>query len=202
VSVGFCDELEFSFGWFVEGDALARTGHALAVGGRVWLLDPFEAPGVEERVRELGEPAGVIQLLDRHARDSAALAQRLGVPHHTVPFGPAPAVPFQLLPVVDRRFWREAVLWWPERWLLACGDALGTVGYFRAPGEELGVHPLLRLRPPRWLAQLEPQHVLCGHGAGIHGPGTAQAVRDALARARRRLPAAWLGVLRHGRNSR
>ncbi|HVM17242.1 MAG TPA: hypothetical protein VM290_06650 [Gaiellaceae bacterium] len=192
------DEVDGSFGWLVR-ETLGRTSHALASGGRVWLVDPVDAPGVEERVRALGEPAGVLQLLDRHARDCVAWASRLGVPHHVVPFGPVPGVPFEFLPVVDRRVWRETALWWPERRLLACGDALGTIGYFRSRREAIGVHPLLRLRPPRWLAALEPEHVLCGHGEGVHGPGTAEALADALAHARRRLPAALLGAVRRVR---
>jgi hypothetical protein len=198
MDVDVCDELEFAVGWQAR-EAMARTGHALAVAGRVWLIDPVDGEGVEERVRTLGEPAGVIQLLDRHARDSVALAGRFGVPHHVVPVGPLPGVPFEFLPVVDRRYWRESALWWPGRRVLVCADALGTIGYFRAAGEAIGVHPLLRFFPPRWLADLEPEHVLCGHGAGLHGPGTAEEVRRSLARARRRLPAALLGVLRSGR---
>ena len=41
------------------------TGHALASEGRAWLVDP-PAGDVEARLRALDEPAGVIQLLDRH----------------------------------------------------------------------------------------------------------------------------------------
>ena len=198
MTIRFVDELDGVVGWIVE-ETLGRTSHALAAGGRVWLVDPVDAPAVDERVRALGEPAGVLQLLDRHARDSVAVASRLGVPHHVVPFGPIPGVPFEFLPVVDLRVWRETALWWPERRLLAVGDALGTIGYFRAPGEAVGAHPFLRLKPPRWLAQLEPEHVLCGHGEGVHGPGTAAALADALAASRRRLPAALLGALRRVR---
>jgi hypothetical protein len=51
-------------------------------------------------------------------------------------------------------------------------------------------HPLLRFRPPRSLAGLEPEHVLCGHGEGVHGADAAEALRVALATARRRLPRA------------
>ena len=195
MEVRWVDEFDGVVGWMAR-EAMRRTSHALAAGGRVWLVDPVDAPGVEERVRALGEPAGVIQLLDRHARDAVALAGRLGVPHHVVPVGPVPGVPFEFLPVVERRLWRETALWWPERRLLACGDALGTIGYFRAGGEAVGVHPLLRLRPPRWLAQLEPLHVLVGHGPGVHGDETPAAVADALARARRRLPLAVVSAAR------
>ena len=73
---------------------------------------------------------------------------------------------------------------------------LGTVGYFTAPGEAIGVHPLLRLRPPRDLGELEPEHILCGHGAGVHGPAATAALREALATSRRRLPRALASGLR------
>ena len=181
------DELEFGFGWLSpERPKLRMASHALVVDGRVWLVDPAEADGVEERVRALGEPAGVVQVLDRHNRACAAFARRLGVPHHRVPS--ERIGPFEPIPVVQRGFWREVALWWPERRVLVCGDALGTVPhYFALGGERLGVHPLLRLTPPRQLARLEPEHVLCGHGAGVHEGATA-AVREALEHSRRRAP--------------
>jgi glyoxylase-like metal-dependent hydrolase (beta-lactamase superfamily II) len=94
------------------------------------------------------------------------------------------------------RFWREIAVWLPAQRVLVCGDALGTARYFRAGDEPLGVHPLLRLRPPRALARYEPQHILCGHGAGVHGPGTPKALEEALATARRRLPRAWVSAIR------
>ena len=84
MSVRFVDELEDGFGW-TEAQRMRRTSHALAVGGRVWLIDPIDADGLEDRIRTLGEPAGVIQLIDRHNRDGTALAARLGVPLHVVP---------------------------------------------------------------------------------------------------------------------
>jgi hypothetical protein len=179
--------------WIEEG-RLRRAGHALAREGRIWLVDPFAFDGVEERVTALGEPAGVVQLLDRHARDCAALAARFGIPHHVVPFVPPPGFPFALLPLVRRRFWLEVALWWPEERVLACAEALGTVGYFTARGEEIGVHPFLRLKPPRALAGLEPLHVLCGHGAPLDGAGTPAALDSAIRTARRRLPAALLSM--------
>jgi hypothetical protein len=79
---------------------------------------------------------------------------------------------------------------------LVVADALGTVGYFRAPGEAIGVHPFLRLRPPRVLRGLAPQHILCGHGAGLHGPEAAPALQTALRTARRRLPRALVNSVR------
>jgi hypothetical protein len=79
VNVRVVDETDFGFGW-IEATAYGRTSHALAADGRVWVLDPFEADGVDEKIRALGEPAGVVLLLDRHRRDGEAFAARLGAP--------------------------------------------------------------------------------------------------------------------------
>ena len=193
----FCDETDFGFGWIAPEPALMlRASHALADAGRVWLLDPVDCDGVDERIRALGEPAGVVQLLDRHERDCAAIAVRYGVPLHVTPFDEIPDSPFRVLRVVRTPLWKEVALWWPERRALAVADALGTLRYFRAPDEELGVHPFLRLTPPRALARLDPEHVLCGHGRGVHGPAAGAALREALAGSRRRTPAWLVGLAR------
>ena len=190
------DEIGFAFGWIVADEMVRRTSHALVDDGAVWLVDPLDWDGLEERVAAHGEVRGVIQLIGRHARDGAALAERFGVPLHRVPRVPPPGSPFHVLGVLDVPTWREVALWWPERHTLACGDALGSAGYFRAPDEPLGVHPLLRLKPPRRLRDLPAEHVLCGHGEGRHGPGTAGELERAVATARRRLPAAWVNAVR------
>ena len=181
------DEQEWGFGWIAPARRqLQRASHALCVEGRVWVVDPIDGEGVDERIGALGEPAGVIQLLDRHTRDCAAFARRLRVPHHVVPF--VNVGPFEAIPLVRRSQWQEAALWWPERRVLVCAEALGTVPhYFALGGEPLGVHPLLRLTPPRRLADFEPEHVLCGHGEGVH-EHAAEAVRGALEHSRRHLP--------------
>ena len=195
MSVRFLDESEAAIGW-IEEARLQRTAHALAADGRVWLVDAIDGPLVEERVRGLGEPAGVIQLLDRHNRDGAELAGRLGVPLHVLPER-IDGTSFRFLPVVRSRWWREVALWWPERRVLVCADALGTVPhYFRTGEEAVGVHPLLRLRPPRLLAGLGVERLLVGHGAGLHGAGTAAAVDDAIRHARRRIPRWAVGLPR------
>jgi hypothetical protein len=187
----FCDEFEAGFGWIIE-ETMGRTSHALGAAGGVWLVDPVDVPGLDERIAALGEPRGVIQLIDRHNRDCAALAGSLGVPHHRVPFAGVPGAPFELVPVVRMPLWRELALWWPAERTLVAGDALGTLPYFCEPGARLGIHPVLRLTPPRRLARLEPFRVLCGHGEGVHGEDLAEELRVALARSRRALPAALL----------
>jgi hypothetical protein len=186
-----CDEFEYGFGWKEPG-FLERTSHALVANDGVWLIDPLAADGLAERIRDAGRPAGVIQLLDRHDRDCAALADRLGVPLHVVPFAGIEGAPFSFRRVVRLPGWREVALWWPEGRVLVCADALGTARYFRAAGERLGVHPFLRLVPPRAMARaLTPSHVLCGHGEGIHGEEAAFNLEKALTTSRRRIPR-WL----------
>ena len=146
LKVGFCDEFDGGFGWIVD-EFMERCSHALVEDGRVWVIDPVDGDGVEERIRAAGTPAGVLQLLDRHNRDCAALAARLGVRHHVVPQGSLG--PFAPSPSRTTDSWKEVALWWPDRRVLVCADVLGTAPYFRAGDERLGVHPLLRLRPPR-----------------------------------------------------
>jgi hypothetical protein len=201
VDVRFCDETAFGFGWIASEPAfLERASHALRANGRVWLVDPVDGEGVEERVRALGEPSGVVQLLDRHERDCDGLAERLGVPLHRLPVGQVPGAPFEVLPVRDRRGWREGALWWPAERVLVCADALGTASYYLGPGERLAVHPLLRPAPPRSLRDmargLTPGHVLCGHGEGIHGDEAALALSEAVATARRRIFRYLIGLPR------
>lgn len=183
------------FGW-TQDEFLRRSSHALVVEGRVWLTDPVDVPELEERVRGLGEPAGVLQLLDRHERGCAAWAQRLGVPHIRA-WESVAGAPFEALRVRSHRWWREVALWEPAGRTLVCADALGTVGYFCAPGERIGLHPLVRPFPPRALGRVAPERILCGHGAGVV-EDAAEALTEALHTARRRLPAAWFGVLAAG----
>ena len=80
-------------------------------------------------------------------------------------------------------------------------EALGTAPYLPARGESLGVHPVLRLTPPRALAGSGPEHPLVGHGPPLHGPDVAERVRRAIARSRREIPR-WLAGLPAARRAR
>jgi len=147
------------------------------------------------RARELGAVRGVLQLLDRHARHGATVADRLSVPLERVPRRRLEGASFEFLNVIRTRAWDEVALWWPERRTLVAADALGTIGYFHSRRERVGIHPFLRLRPPRTLRRVFPEHILCGHGEGVH-EGGAEALHEALRTARRRLPAAVLNGFR------
>ncbi len=172
---------------WVEDGFLERASHALVTDGGTWLVDPVDNP----RVDDLENVAGVIQLLDRHKRDCAAIARRLAAEHAVLPRAPIP--PFTFI-AISRH---EVALWWADEQVLACGDALGTARYFRAGDERLGVHPLLRLRPPR--IDVHPDVILCGHGPGIFG-GADAALQDALRTSRRRIPQQFGSAVRAWRN--
>jgi hypothetical protein len=169
----------------------------------VWLIDPVDDAEALERVAALGAPAGVLQLLDRHKRDCAAIASRLDVPHLNVP-DDVPGSPFEVIRVVRRPGWKESALWWPERRVLVVAEALGTTEHFTLGQGPVGVHPMLRLTPPGVLREQMPDHLLVGHGKGVHGSHTAAAIEHALETARSGAPKAIvrLGALLVGQATR
>jgi hypothetical protein len=186
----FVDEFELGFGWIApEPKFMQRCSHALAVDGRVWLIDPVLDDEALDRAASLGEPAGVLVLFERHERDASAVARRLGVQVEQ-----PVAAPFDAVPLGPK----EVALWHEGTRTLLVPEALGSVQLMRAPGERIGVHPSRRLRPPRELARFSPEHVLFGHGEGVHGPEAAPLLHDTLRRARRRAAAwVWAGFKAH-----
>jgi hypothetical protein len=171
---------------------MARAAHGLVVDGRVWLIDPYEDAEALAAVTALGTSAGVLQLLDRHNRDCQAIAERLGVPLLRLPVE-AGETPFEPIPVIARRRWREVALWWAERRALVVAEAVGTAPAF-ALGRRVGVHPMLRLIPPRkQLSRFQPDGLFVGHGEPIES-GADAALREALARSRQDLPRLLLSV--------
>jgi hypothetical protein len=140
----------------------------------------------------------VLQLLDRHKRDCVAVAERLGVPRVVAPRS-LPDSPFEVVEVRRRRSWQEVALWWSRQRMLVVAEAVGTNRFFTGGSAEVGIHLLLRLGPPRVLAGFDPEHLMVGHGEGLHGPGTAAALHAALRRSRRDLPRALLDLATSGR---
>lgn len=190
------------FTWIASEPAfMERACHALVDDRRVWVIDPADVPGLDDALRARGRVEAVVQLLDRHPRDCAALAARLGVPHLRLP-AEIPDAPFEVVSVVSLPKWREIALWWPATRTLVVPEAVGTVSYFRATSEALGVHPMLRLTPPRSLRRFSPDLILAGHGHPLSGPGTARALADALRTSRRRIPELIVRLFRtRGRSS-
>lgn len=173
--------------WVVRGETMGRASHALAADGRVWLVDPVDAPEPLARAAELGELAGVLQLLDRHARDGAAIAQRLSVPLLRLPSA-LPGTPFESLGVVDVPGWREVALWWPATKTLVVSEAVGTAAYYAVGDGSVGVHPFLRLFGVGRLRRFVPELLLVGHGPPVTGAAASAALREALGRSRADLP--------------
>lgn len=184
----FCDERGVAgFSWIVD-DPMTRTSHALVEDRRVWLVDPMRHEPALERAQKLGAIAAVLQLLDRHNRDCASVAAELGVPHLVTPDA-IPGSPFLPVAIRSSRHWRERALWWPAQRTLVVAEAIGANRFFTAGADLAGVHLLMRLAPPRAaLHQFEPEHLLLGHGEGLHGEDARAGLRQALAHARTGLP--------------
>ena len=186
------ERLPFAVSWTLD-EPMERSSHALASEGRVWLIDPVADERALEAAEALGEIAAVVQLLDRHPRHCEKLASRYGVPHLRLPERLDDS-PFEVLKVLSIPGWRELALWWEAESLLVVPEAFGTGSYF-ALDRPLGVHPYLRMKPPRSLSHLSPRRLLVGHGDPLHEDAEA-AISDALARSRRDAPRALLAGVR------
>ncbi len=187
-----------SLGWIAPTPAfMQRTSHAVLGAHGVWLFDPVFSEEMMQRAQSLGPIVGVVQLLDRHPRDCARIADQLGVPLHVLPDYPPEPGDFEILEVPRRRVprGREIAAGFPDSGILCVAEALGGAPYFRARGEVVGPHPVLRLfGPPRRLSGLTPTHVLCGHGPGLHAGDAGGQIDVAITHARRHIPS-WFGQL-------
>jgi len=183
---------EHGITWVID-DPMQRASHALVSDGKVWLIDPVDDPSALLEVEKLGEIVGVIQLLDRHPRDCKALASRYKVPFDRLPDS-LPGTPFQIRQVLNIPGWREAALWWPATGTLVVPETVGSNGYFDLAEHGLGIHPLLRVAPPKIGLDLPVRHLLVGHGEPVHEvPG--EHLIDAYHRSRRDiLRAPWAAI--------
>ena len=204
------DRFDGGTGWIAYPDeTMQRASHALVANddsgdADVWLVDPVDVPDLDSLLADLGTVRGVVLLLDRHGRDGAAIANRHDVSVWLPRFFDGVAEDldapverfrhdladsgFTVHEVVDNRFWQEAFLYDRDRGILVVPEAVGTSDYFLAGDERLGVHPVLRLKPPSGLSRLDPEHVLVGHGDGVHEDATA-ALEDAIRGSQSRTPA-------------
>jgi hypothetical protein len=197
------EDHEVGFSWMPDPrELMKRACHAVRLGpdGDVWIIDPVDVPGLDERIAALAgggeKTAGVLQLLDRHERDCEVIAERHGAPLHRLPFDGIEETKLEMVSVVRNPFWKEVAIWSEIDRTLIVAESVGTAPYFRAGDERLGIHPMMRLRPPHDLEPYEPEHPLTGHGTGLHGPGTAEALAEAIAAARRRIPRAVASMIR------
>jgi hypothetical protein len=180
------DEHALGLSW-VADDYLSRAAHALVHDGKVWFVDPFDADDAIERGAGLGESVGVVQLYFDHNRDSEAVAQRLGVPRHRLP-ETIPGAPFSIVPLSFGPVWKEVALWLPEERGLVVGESVGTGHLYRLGPGPAGVHAIRRMFPPTALRGYQPEHLLVGHGAPLHGGDATAGLIDALSRSRRDIP--------------
>lgn len=191
-----------SFAWIASPeDLLARACCVVLTAKGPIVIDPVDNPELDALIAPLGKVAAVLRLLNRHKRDCAAVAARHGVqvrgPADLGDISGAEAIPIPAIPG-----WTETALWFADGGLLVCPEAVGTAPHYLArEGDPLGVHPLLRLRPPRRaLGGLSPTVIAVGHGHAVTEDAD-RALAEALGSARRGLPRAWLraarGVITH-----
>lgn len=192
-----------------------RASHALRTEEGVWILDPLDAPNVDELVEPLGDVVGVAVLTCWHARDAGAVARRHDVAVHIpewmarieervaasterytlAPGGPES--PFDTLACRPFAGWQEVFLYHEPSKTLVTPDSLGTTPQNLVDGERLGLNLLRRLQPPNQLRGLEPDRILVGHGEPVTEDAT-DALETALDGARRSFPTA---LLDHGPES-
>jgi hypothetical protein len=209
--VEFVDRREDGFGWIAyPNETLRRTSHALEADGDVWLVDPLDAEGLDERLSELGTVRGVVVCFTGHSRDAAKLARRHDVPVY-LPKGMNAALPsdvetrefvgelgdsgYRAYEFVSLPVWREAALYHRTKRTLYVPEAVGTAEFKRVGDERLGVHPALRLIPPRSLRAPAVDRLLVGHGHGI-ADAPESAIDDALDSSRRNALALYAKALR------
>lgn len=207
------DRWDHGVGWMAYPDEqMRRASHAFEVDGDVWVVDPVDAEGLDDLLADLGEVAGVVILLDRHKRDSAAIATRHDVAVHVPDWmdgvagdldAPVERVHTELADtgygvheVVNNRFWQEAALYGEDTGTLVVPESVGTAAYFTNEDEPLGVHPMLRMLPPKQLRRLDPERVLVGHGAGVHENAGA-ALRDAIDNSRSGAPGLYVKTFKN-----
>lgn len=198
------DRFDGGVGWIAYPDeTMQRASHALETDDGLWLVDPVDADGLDDLLAEFGEVAGVVVCLDRHKRDAATIARRHDVSVHipTWMTGVASEIDapverfvgelgnsgYELFEIRNSSIppWQEAGLYNSESGTLVVPEAVGTANYFLTNTERLGVHPMLRLLPPRAvLGRFSPEQILVGHGEGIRSDATG-ALDDALATSKR-----------------
>jgi len=194
------DRFEGGVGWIAYPDeTMQRASHALQTEEGLWLVDPVDADGLDDLLAEFGEVAGVVICLDRHKRDAAKIARRHDVSVHVPRWmtgvageidapieraaGELGESGYELFRIRDTSIppWQEAGLYNADTGTLVVPESVGAADYFLADAEPLGVHPMLRLTPPRAaLSGFDPERILVGHGEGVLTDAAA-ALDEALA---------------------
>jgi hypothetical protein len=208
-SLAVVDDWAGGVGWLAHPEEGGeRVGHAFADGDECWVVDPLDAPGLDDVLAAVGNVAGVVVLSNYHARDASEIASRHGVTVHipdwtamdrVVERVDAPAerfsggfAGFDVRRVDPAPGWTEAVAYRERDGTLYVPDLLSPLSKFAVSGERIGMFLGARLRPPRKaFADWIPERIVFGHGAGIETDASS-ALADCLANARRRFPRALL----------
>jgi len=181
------DRFDGGVGWIAyPHETMQRASHALETDEGLWLVDPVAADDLDDLLGEFGDVAGVVVCLDRHKRDAAQIARRYDVPVHIPRWmsgvasqidapikrleGRLGDTDYELFEIRNSSVppWQEAGLYNPQTETLVVPESVGTASYFTTESEPLGVHPMLRMVPPREvLGQYQPDRILVGHGAGV-----------------------------------
>jgi hypothetical protein len=167
-----------------------RASHALQTAAGVWLVDPVDAEGLDERLAELGDIKGVVVLQDRHTRDASTIARRhdvavhipdwMSLTHEKLEMTPEllslelPETTYTVHQLINTDNWEEAILVNETANTMIVPEALGTLPLFEgADDDALGLHPELD-KPPQRLSDWEPERILVGHGKSIHNEANAK----------------------------
>lgn len=181
--------------WIAYPDEDAqRASHALLTDAGVWIVDPVDADGLDERLAERGEVTGVVVIQDRHTRDATDVARRHDVPVSVPDWmeltrdklettaesldSKLPGTNYTIHRLIETDEWEEAVLINETTNTMVVPEALGTLPSFQVNENELGVHPALD-DPPQRLMDWSPDRILVGHGTSVHTEATAK-LRDAI----------------------
>lgn len=208
-STGFeeIDRWSGGVGWIAHPDEEGeRASHAIVGDDGVWIIDPVDAPGIDEMVAEFGDVVGVVVLSSYHARDAGQIAARHGVSVHVPQWmdripervdSPVEVADdvlrdagFETFHVEPLSLYQEAIAYREADGTLVVPDLLSSGSGYPVGGERIGLMLGLRPFPPRDLFEgVEPQRILFGHGEGVFRDA-AEALDTALVGARKRFPRA------------
>lgn len=182
-----------------------RASHALLGADGLWVVDPLDAPNLDDILDDVGDVTGVAVLSSWHARDADRVADRHDVAVHVPEWMSrvtdrvdAPVERFTLTPgesefqtISCRPFplWDEAFLYEEQTATLVIPDSMGTADYCTIDDERLGLQWFRRPQPPHELRGFEPAQILVGHGTPITEQAPL-ALETALENARRQFPQA------------
>lgn len=177
-------EWDGGFSWIAYPDERGqRASHALQTAAGVWIIDPVDTDGLDDRLAELGTVAGVVVLHDRHTRDAVDVAHRHDVDVHVPDWmslvrdkldvspetvgSELPGTNYTIHRLIRTDDWEEAILVNETENTLVVPEAVGTLSLFQGGETGLGLHPELD-KPPRGLTDWHPDRILVGHGKSLY----------------------------------